>query len=73
MDLKYVSIPNWRHENGRAMRIRVIKVALSSGEMETLLTSLSEEYLPTAEAGELYFRRWGIETAYDILQSKLQL
>ncbi len=60
-------------QDGRALRIRVIKVALSSGEIETLLTNLSEEYLPAAEAGELYFKRWGIETAYDTLKSKLQL
>ncbi len=59
--------------DGRTFRIRVIKVALSSGEIETLLTNLTEELLPAAEAGELYFRRWGIETAYDILKSKLQL
>ena len=26
-----------------------------------------------AQAGELYFKRWGIETAYDTLKSKLQL
>lgn len=59
--------------DGRTLRIRVIKVALSSGEIETLLTNLTEELLPSAEAGELYFKRWGIETAYDTLKSKLQL
>ncbi len=55
------------------MRIRVIKAALPSGEIEALLTNLTEEQLPAAEAGELYFKRWGIETAYDTLKSKLQL
>ncbi len=60
-------------QDGRTLQIRVIKVALSSGEMETLLTNLSEKHLPAAEAGELYFKRWGIETAYDTLKSKLQL
>ncbi len=59
--------------NGRTLRIRVIKVALSIGEIETLLTNLTEEFLPAAEAGELYFKRWGIETAYDTLKSKMQM
>jgi len=35
----------------------VIKVALPSGEIEPLLTNLTEEYLPAAEAGELYFKQ----------------
>jgi len=35
------------------LRIRVIKVILSSGEIETLLTDLTEDLLPAAEAGEL--------------------
>ncbi len=59
-----------RSQDGRALRIRVIKVALSSREIKTLLTNLSEKHLPAAEAGELYFKRWDIETAYE---SKLQL
>ncbi len=59
--------------DGRTLRIRVIKVALPSGEVETLLTNLTEEFLPAAGAGELYFKRWGIETAFDTLKSKLQL
>ncbi len=60
-------------QDGRALRIRAIKVALSSGEIETLLTNLTEEQLPATEAGQLYFKRWGIETAFDTLKSKLQL
>jgi len=58
---------------GRTLRIRVIKVALPSGEIETLLTNLTDDLLPAAEAGELYCKRWGIETAWDTLKSKLQL
>ncbi len=59
--------------DGCTLRIPVIKVALSNGEFETSRTNLTEELLPFAEAGELYFKRWGIETAYDTLKSKLQL
>lgn len=52
------------HE-GREFTVRVLKVALSSGEIETLLTNLSEEQIPLAQAATLYFKRWAIETAFD--------
>jgi len=44
-------------QDGHTLRIRVIKVALSSGEMETLLTNLTEQQLPATEAGQLYYFR----------------
>ena len=61
-----------KHE-GKSFRVRVLKVKLSTGETETLLTNLSQKQLPIREAGALYFKRWGIETAYDTLKSKLQM
>ena len=60
------------HE-GEEFSVRVLKVPLSSGETETLLTNLDEKLLPLSQAAELYFRRWAIETAFDTLKSKLQL
>ena len=60
------------HEN-RNFSIRVLKVVLSTGETETLLTNLNQEQLPLNQAAQLYFKRWGIETAYDTLKSKFQL
>jgi hypothetical protein len=53
--------------------IRVLKIRLDSGETETLLTNLNQKQLPIREAGELYFKRWGVETGYDALKSKLQM
>ena len=42
--------------------------------MEILVTSLLDEQLfPTADFGPLYFLRWGCETFYDLLKSRLQL
>lgn len=61
-----------KHE-GKLFRVRVLKVKLSSGETETLLTNLNQKQLPIAQAGELYFKRWGVEVAYDLMKSKLQL
>ena len=59
--------------DGQVFSIRVLKIRLSSGETETLLTNLNQKQMPIRNAGELYFKRWGIETAYDTLKSKLQL
>jgi hypothetical protein len=53
--------------------IRVIKVTLSSGEIEILLTNLDRSSLPAELAGELYFVRWGIETKFNSLKNKLEL
>lgn len=58
---------------GESFRVRVLKVKLCTGETETLLTNLNQKQLPIAEAAPLYFKRWGVETAYDTLKSKLQL
>ena len=58
---------------GESFRVRVLKVKLPTGEIETLLTDLNQKQLPIKKAGALYFKRWGIEVAYDTLKSKLQL
>ena len=46
--------------NGKTYQVRVFKVTLDSGEVETLITNLPEEDLSSAEAGEVYFERWGV-------------
>jgi hypothetical protein len=59
--------------DGVTHRIRVLKIRLDTGEVETLLTNLTQKRLPIREAGALYFKRWCIETGYDALKSKLQM
>jgi hypothetical protein len=51
--------------------IRVIKFQLPSGETETLVTNLFD--LPVEEFPELYFKRWPIETKYDVVKNKFAL
>jgi hypothetical protein len=53
--------------------VRVLKVKLKSGETETLLTSLNQKQLPINKASGLYFKRWAVETSYDLIKFKLQL
>jgi hypothetical protein len=51
--------------------LRVVKFKLPTGETETLITNLFE--LPFEEFPKLYFKRWPIETKYDVLKNKLVL
>lgn len=59
------------YEN-QEFQVRVLKVEIPGGT-ETLLTNLSEARLPRECAAELYFKRWGVESTFDTLKSKLQL
>lgn len=48
------------------IKVRMIRVKLSTGEIEILMTSLLDnEQFPHEEFKELYFKRWGIETYYN--------
>ena len=58
-------------ELNQDVSLRVIRVLLPSGETETLLTNLFEA--PYEQFMPLYFRRWPVETKYDILKNKLEL
>lgn len=51
--------------------VRVVRVLLKSGEVETLITNLSENEFSADDFLDLYFLRWGIETTYDTLKNKL--
>ena len=53
--------------------LRIVKIALETGENEILATNLSMEEFSTEDIKNLYHLRWGIETAYETLKSRLQL
>jgi hypothetical protein len=58
-------------EEGAEIIVRLIRVELSSGEVEVLVTNLMDESLFTvSDFKELYGMRWGIETSYDTLKNK---
>ena len=50
-------------------KVRVIKVTLDTGEVETLLTNLTGKF----NFKELYFMRWGVEKEYDVLKNTLEI
>lgn len=60
-------------KNKKYVETRVIKTKIPSGEEEHLCTNLSEEELNEKEAVELYYTRWNIEKAFDILKNKLNI
>jgi hypothetical protein len=58
---------------GTVFEVRVLRVELSSGETEILITNLTSTELSYEESKPLYFKRWGIETEFDTLKNKLEI
>jgi hypothetical protein len=57
-----------------SVRVRFVRVLLSTGEWEVLVTSLLDgERYPTEGFRDLYHLRWGIETFYGVLKTRLEL
>ena len=57
-----------------SLRVRFVRVTLSTGEYEVLVTSLlDEQRYPTKEFSALYWFRWEIETFYGLLKTRLDL
>lgn len=65
----FVEITN----DDKIYKARVIKFALPSGEIETLITDLQNDIVEFDDFKALYFKRWPIETRYDILKNRIQL
>jgi hypothetical protein len=57
----------------KSLSVRMVKITLETGEDEYLLTNIPFEDVNTEEMGRLYFERWGIEIAYDVIKNKLYI
>jgi hypothetical protein len=55
------------------VKLRVIKLTLSNGEIETLITNLFDRRMGENAFRQLYFKRWQIETHYGHLKHKLEI
>ena len=55
------------------INVRVVKFALPSGEVETLITDLWDKELCIEEFKALYFLRWPVETKIDEIKNKLEV
>ena len=57
-----------------SIRVRFVRVLLDTGEFEVLVTSLLDEAKYPAEGFlELYGLRWGIESFYGLIKTRLEL
>jgi hypothetical protein len=65
-------IVEYKYDN-KKYSVRVIKFLLSSGETETLVSDIFDEKFSVQDFKELYAKRWGVESRYDIIKNKLQI
>jgi hypothetical protein len=61
------------NDNDRTVNLRVLKFQLSTGETETLITTITDRRMGINAFKELYFKRWPVETQYDELKNKLEI
>jgi hypothetical protein len=59
-------------QKSETINIIVVKLEIE-GEIETLLSNLFDDSLTIDDFGELYFKRWPVETQYGITKINLQL
>lgn len=55
------------------VKLKVIKIMLKTGEIETLVTDVLDENISDDDFCKLYFLRWGIEGQYDNIKNKIGL
>lgn len=51
--------------------VRVIRITLNTGEIETLITNLTRKQFKIHEFKKLYALRWSVETTYNTIKNKL--
>lgn len=69
---KYPEVYNYFMER-KTIKVRLVNIELKTGEIETLVTNLSQEEITTKEMYELYGMRWGIETNYHYLKESMKI
>ena len=73
------NLPNGDHtivlqrEGEKDICVRVLKFPLKSGEIETLVTDITDKRMGTNAFKTLYFKRWPIETKYGEIKNKLEI
>lgn len=64
---------NFELNSEKSVKIKVVKFALPSGEIETLVTNFYLRKMTVEDYKKLYFMRWPVETKFDIVKNKIQL
>jgi len=60
-------------QDGKRIRVRVIKFLLDSGDEEVLITNITDRRLGKNAFKKLYFMRWPVECKFDVIKNKLQV
>lgn len=60
-------------KSGNSLKVRCVKITLSTGEVEHLLTNLNKDEFSTEEINELYNLRWKIEVNYKHLKNNVKI
>ena len=61
------------YEEGKTIKVRFVKILLTTGEIEILLTNLEMKKFSTEDINNLYQLRWGIETSYHYLKENMKI
>lgn len=56
--------PHWKKNGRKPLKLRLVRVHLSSGEIEVLATNLTPEEVGAPAMKKLYFLRWPIEVEF---------
>ncbi len=59
--------------SNKIFKLRYIKLTLSTGAEEYLITNILDDSFTTEDFKQLYHMRWEIETKYDDLKNKLEI
>jgi hypothetical protein len=57
----------------KSIKVRIIKIKLSKGEIETLVANLFDYSLDQKAFKQLYFRCWPVETLYGKVKHQLEI
>jgi hypothetical protein len=72
-DIDAANLPDQTVHIGRKLTLRVINITLENGDTERLVTNLFDESFTAADFGEIYQKRWGVETNFLMLKERLQI
>lgn len=65
------TVPDTEIKKGTSVSLRLVKIILPTGGIEVLATHLMDsQAITTADLGELYRQRWGVETCIDEMKNQ---
>jgi hypothetical protein len=58
---------------GKSVQVRIVKFELPKGDIETLITNITDKRMGVNAFRKLYFMRWSIEVKYGDMKHKLEV